>query len=144
MMRMFLVLALATSSVALVAPRSPKPNIPSKDFIREAEIKHGRVALLSGGVLSGLLASGVEHPTQALESLPPMVQLMFFSAIGLAEAAVYLPRLSTGFSLKDGIEPGKMFARISATQQARDVELVVTRLAMIAVFAFMLHDVSSS
>ena len=134
---------LVSTSYAFVAPApNSRPKIPSDDFVKDAEIKHGRVALVSGAVLASLASAGIEHPTAALSQSPLDAQLMFFSAIGVAEAATYLPRLSYKFSLRDGVVPGELIPRVKAEPWLARLELNVSRVAMMTVFLYMLYDVS--
>jgi hypothetical protein len=138
-----LVASLVSSS--FVIPRGPPPplpktKIPSDAFVMDAEVKHGRVALVSGAVLAALSANGFEHPTSVLASQPSSTQLVFFSGIALAEAALYLPRMEGMFSLKEGILPAKLLPA-SPTEASSKAELIACRVGMIAVFAYMLFDV---
>lgn len=132
----------STSHAFVVPPPPPYPKIPSDAFVRDAEIKHGRVALVSGTVLASLASAGIEHPTAVLSQCPNDAQLVFFSAIGMAEAATYLPRLSSMFSLRDDAVPGEVIPRVKAEPWLTGVELNVSRVAMIAVFLYILYDVS--
>lgn len=132
---------LVSASHALVVPTTP-PKVPSEAYVRDAEIKHGRVALVSGAVLASLASTGIEHPTAALSQCPIDVQLMFFSLIGITEAATYLPRLSSKFSLRDGVVPGELIPLVKAGSWLTQIELNVSRVAMLSVFLYMLYDVS--
>lgn len=134
------------SSCAFVSSQgatTKPPKVPTDDFVRDAEIKHGRVALVSGAVLAGLASTGFEHPTSALAHASVDTQLFFFSAIGVAEAATYLPRMSSMLSLRDGIVPGELIPRISADPLLEEIELNASRAAMMAVLLYMLIDVAS-
>lgn len=134
---------LVTISHAFVVPPPPTvPKIPSDAFVRDAEIKHGRVAMVSGTVLASLTAAGIDHPTAALSHCPVDAQVLFFSAIGIAEAATYLPRLSSMFSLRDDAVPGELIPRVTAEPWLSRMELNVSRVAMITVLLYMLYDVS--
>ena len=141
----FLATALSTAGAAFVSPRGPPltpppSQVPSKGFIKDAELKHGRVALVSGAVLAALSSAGVAHPTAALATMPLQDQLLFFSAIGVAEAATYLPRLDGMFSLKDTVFPGRLLPWASPTTGAREFELNTCRAVMLLVFAYMVAD----
>ena len=144
-MRTTLLLAtIALTSSAFVVPRGAPPplkKIPSESFVADAEIKHGRVAMVSGAVLATLAANGFDHPTAVLSQCSTELQLMFFSAIGVAEAATYLPRLSSMFSLKEGVVPGQVFPRLTADAAVTSVELNLSRVIMMSVFLYMLYDV---
>lgn len=132
---------LVSASHALVVPTTP-PKVPSDAFVRDAEIKHGRVALVSGTVLASLASMGVEHPTAALSQCPIDAQLIFFSLIGMTEAVTYLPRLSSKFSLRDGVVPGELIPRVTAEPWLARFELNLSRVAMMTVILYMLYDVS--
>lgn len=137
-----LLLLVTISHAFVVPPPSNRHKIPSDDFVKDAEIKHGRVAMVSGTVLSSLASAGIEHPTAALSQCPMDAQLIFFSAIGIAEAATYLPRLSSMFSLRDDAVPGELIPRVTAEPWLSRIELNVSRVAMITVLLYMLYDVS--
>ena len=139
-------LALVLSVAGMVLPSTPsrpaQTKIPSDGFLREAEIKHGRVAMVSAATLGTLSALGVEHPAQALSSSPASQQILFFSLVGLAEAATYLPRFAAAFSLKDGIVPGVFppGRRAEEDLPALVAEDVAGRAAMLATAAFLVLD----
>lgn len=139
-----LLAAIALSSSAFVAPRGTPPPlkaVPSESYVADAEIKHGRVAMVSGAVLATLAANGFAHPTAVLSQSSTELQLMFFSAIGVMEAATYLPRLSSMFSLRDGVVPGQVFPKISPSAALVSVERNLSRVIMMSVFLYMLYDV---
>lgn len=138
-----ILVTIVSTSCAFVTPPPPsRRKIPSDAFVTDAEIKHGRVALVSGAMLAALASAGIEHPTVALSQCSIDTQLEFFSAIGLAEAATYLPRLSSMFSLRDDAVPGKLIPMVKAETWLTKTELNVTRVAMLVVFLYMLYDVS--
>ena len=66
----------------------------------------------------------------------------FFSLIGMTEAVTYLPRLSSKFSLRDGVVPGELIPRVKAEPWLARFELNVSRVAMMTVILYMLYDVS--
>lgn len=135
-------LLVVSTSHAFIVPSPSYPKIPSEAFVRDAEIKHGRVALVSGTVLASLASMGVEYPTAALSQCPIDAQLIFFSLIGMTEAVTYLPRLSSKFSLRDGVVPGELIPRVKAEPWLARFELNVSRVAMMPVILYMLYDVS--
>lgn len=139
-----LCLFVSISHAYMVPPRIPSQSqkIPSDAFVTDAEIKHGRIALVSGAVLATLASVGIEHPTAALSQCSIDTQLDFFSAIGIAEAATYIPRLSSMFSLRDDAVPGKLIPGVNARPGLTRIELNVSRSAMLAVFCYLLYDVS--
>lgn len=134
-------LLVVSASHAFVAPPPLYPKIPSDAFVRDAEIKHGRIALVSGAVLVTLASAGIEHPTAALAQSSIETQIDFFSAIGIAEAATYIPRLSSMFSLRDGVVSGRLITGVNAKPELLRIELDVSRCAMLAVFFYLLYDV---
>ena len=139
-----LVSVIAISSSAIVAPRGtppPLPRIPSESFVADAEIKHGRVAIVSSVVLASLAANGFEHPTAVLSQCSTDLQLFFFSAIGILEAVTYLPRLASMFSLRDGVVPGQVFPQRAADATLSSLELTLSRVIMVSVFMYMVSDV---
>lgn len=123
-------------------PRAATPP-PSLDFVREAEIKHGRVAMVAGGVLAALAARGVAHPATLLSECDEATQLVFFSLVGVAEAATYLPRLGDRFTLRDGVVPG-VFGATSPPATAASAEDAAGRVAMLVVAAFVALDAAAA
>ena len=98
-------------------------------FVREAEFKHARVALLAVPTLGIMSSMGIEEPVKWLSTQPLDTQLGFFSAAALVESAT-LARLGPNFSLKDGLVPGNFFNDKNVT--AVDLELMSGRVAMLA------------
>lgn len=135
-----LLASLATAFRVAPPPRIRRASVPSDGFKREAEIKHGRVAMTSAVALAALAASGFEHPATVLSQCPVEQQLLFFSSIGVAEAATYLPRLGPAFSLKEGVVPG-VFGSVGPIASNTNVEDAVGRAAMCGVAAFLAKDV---
>lgn len=126
------------------------PPVPTPGFVREAEMKHGRVAMTAGLVLAALAAGGCDHPTAALARCTVSQQILFFSGVGVAEAVTCLPRLGPRFSLKDGLQPGRLFWN---TEDAEDAEAYATtvatedavgRIAMLGVFAYLVADTAAA
>lgn len=113
--------------------------LPSSSFIRDAEIKHGRVAMTSAVVLSALADQGFEHPSAVLSQCSISEQAMFFSGIGLLESSVYLPRLSYGFRLKSDVTEGNIFGG-DPPPNLSYLEDMWGRIAMLGVATFMLAD----
>ena len=139
----FVPAALGLSSVSSGAlPPGPTPG-----FVREAEIKHGRVAMTAGLVLASLAAGGYDHPTAALAGCTVAQQTLFFSGVGVVEAATYLPRLGPRFSLKEGLQPGRLFWDTEddeAYATAVATEDAVGRIAMLGVFAYLVADTAAT
>lgn len=97
-------------------------------FVREAELKHARVALLTVPTLGIMSTMGIEEPVKWLSTQPLDTQLGFFSTAALVESAS-LARLGPNFSLKDGLVPGNFFNDKNVTV---DLELMAGRVAMLA------------
>ncbi len=97
-------------------------------FVREAELKHARVALLAVPTLGIMSSMGIEEPVKWLSTQPLDTQLGFFSTSALVESAS-LARLGPKFSLKDGLVPGNFFNDKNVTV---DLELMSGRVAMLA------------
>jgi hypothetical protein len=139
-MKAIALLLLASSAAGLRSP-SPRVVVPSPAFVRDAEIKHGRVAITSALVLSTLSAQGFDHPSAVLSQCSVSDQALFFSAIGLLEALVYLPRLENRFRLREGIEEGRIVeSKLPTPKGLLLIEDVTGRLAMLGVAAFLVLD----
>ena len=121
------------SSIAVVLVASSGLTVtPSvhTNWLKEAEKKHGRVAILSIPALIAI--SGSNHgidPVPWLNSQPVDTQLFFYSTAGVFEA-FNLRRFGKGFTLKEGEVPGKLF-NVTARPNLELVENVVGRAAMV-------------
>ena len=98
-------------------------------FVREAELKHARVALLAVPTLGIMSSMGIEEPVKWLSTQPLDTQLGFFSTAAVVESAS-LARLGPNFSLKDGLVPGNFFN--DDDEVTVDLELMSGRVAMLA------------
>ena len=114
--------------------------VPPDGFVRDAEIKHGRVAMTSAATLATLSQLGFDHPSRVLSECSLESQLLFFSVLGIVESATYLPRLDLGFTLKRGVEPGNVLGIETCDEVLVDVEDFMGRTCMISVAAFMILD----
>ena len=143
--------ASAFASPRTLSPRMLSPrmvtdrrvaSVPTDPFVREAEIKHGRVAMTAAGVLAALAAHGVSNPTSALNDLPAHEQLLFFASVGALEAGTYLPRVRSFGRLADGVTPGRFLPADFPPPPTLAVrcEDAAGRLAMCCVLPFMVHD----
>ena len=81
--------------------------IPTPEFIKDAEKKHARVAMLALPALVALSTIDPE-PTSWLARQPIDVQLSLFSGAGILEAALTFPRLGPMFALKPDAIPGNI------------------------------------
>lgn len=155
--RLLVPLALLAPSVAMTAfapaprgPTAPRPPTrpprhrgPMQDFVREAEKKHGRVALLALPTLAALpLLTGDPEPASYLLRQPAEVQLTFFSAGGLLESCA-LARLGPGFSLKPGVVPGVVPPLRAPTPALDAAEDALGRGAMLATTAMLALSLES-
>lgn len=104
--------------------------LPATPWLREAEKKHERVALLALPSLGVIAAATGEDPVPWLSHQPVDTQLVFFSTAALVEAAS-LRRFEKGFRLKDSVVPGVWGAR-NATPWMEELEDGAGRVAMLA------------
>lgn len=112
-----------------------------KNFVRDAEIKHGRTALLALPALAAISSLTGENPVTYLSSQSLDTQVNFFTAAGLVEAG-YLSRFGPKFSLKEGVEPGKFVSNIVPDKNLVFLEDVAGRAAMLGVSAYMLSNLA--
>lgn len=115
-------------------------NPPFSDkWIKEAEKKHSRVALLAVPCLIGISAiTGGDDPVQFLNSQPASTQLIFYSAAGILES-LNLKRFDKGFALRPEEEPGKLLP-LEASKEWHDVEDWTGRLSMLIALGFLLNS----
>ena len=115
-------------------------------WLKEAEKKHSRVALLALPTLFALKQSGVEDPVSWLSSQSISTQIDFFSTAGILEAGVSLPRFENRFELKKNLTPGNITGKIlrSDFEIALDrFETGLGRMAMICTAVWLLLSVMS-
>lgn len=109
-------------------------------YLYETEKKHARVAMLALPSLVALRAQGVDVPAAWLATQPLDVQIDFFSAAAITEAAFTLPRYNdTSFKLRDDIVPGK-FVNTDPSALVDDLETSVGRASMLLTLAWMIRD----
>ena len=99
-------------------------------FIKEAEFKHARVAMLSLPAFAALSYSGVDEPVKWLSQQPLETQLAFFATAGAVEGAT-LTRFGPNFSLKQEFDPGNVLGVGNVSAASVDSELYVGRAAML-------------
>ena len=140
-MRVLALLAtLSTASAFAPAPRGPRVRTPpTPAYVRDAERKHGRVALLA---LPTLLALSTVDPDPAsyLARQPVDTQLLFFSVAGILEAAS-LPRLGPRYALR--VSPGN-YPPLKPMPALDAAEDAAGRAAMLGVTAFLLTSFLAS
>jgi hypothetical protein len=112
-------------------------NVDSR-FVREAEFKHARAALLAVPTLGIMSTMGVEEPVKWLSSQPVDTQLVFFSTAAVLESAS-LVRLGPNFSLKNGLVPGDFFN--GDDKVSTDLELMSGRVAMLVAAGMLVSGV---
>lgn len=122
---------------ALAFVAKPVTQIPSKDFVRDAEIKHGRVALLALPTLAALSLVDPD-PVTLLSRQDAGTQLTFFATSGLVEA-LSLSRLGSNFTLRDGVTPGN-FPPLRASPAFQDAEDVAGKAAMLATTVWLISS----
>ena len=137
--------ALTLLQVDAFAP-TPKPtltsSVPSKEFLRESEVKHGRVAMLALPTLAAISLFDSD-PVTFLSRQSVSDQLTFFSTYGVLESALTLPRLGNKFSLKEGLVPGKIipFKKYVPGKNLQQFEDLSGRAAMVVAFAILAQRV---
>lgn len=118
----------STASALQLTP----PSAGSKEFqwLREAEKKHARVALLAAPSLAAIsAATGGADPVPWLNAQPASTQLIFYASAAFVET-VNLRRLEGLFSLKDDEEPGKLLP-VEASEPWHTAEDGAGRVAML-------------
>ena len=109
---------------------------------KEAEKKHGRVAMLAVPALVAIGASGAaEEPVRWLSQQPVDAQALFFSAAGIVEAGTGLPRLGYNFTIKEGILPGVYTPFPPPGPRLDAAETLVGRVAMLVATAMLVQGV---
>ena len=114
-----------------------------KSWVREAEKKHSRVAILAVPTLAGIYAAtGGSDPIQWLNHQDAAAQISFYSVAGVLES-VNLRRLGPGFRLRKGEEPGKVLpVKASVTWHA--LEDATGRIAMLTAAGIFVLSILTS
>lgn len=120
-------------------PLTPNGGVPSAAFVREAEIKHGRVALLALPALAAVAAATGADPVRYLSMQPVPAQLAFFAAAGTLEGVTFA-RLGPAFSLREDAVPGKLWD-VPHPPALAHAEDAAGRAAMLAAAAVLALDV---
>ena len=136
-MRSVLCLVLFGSVAGYSLPPRLPPQIPSEGFVREAEKKHARTALLALPTLATIYGATGHNPVTYLSEQSADVQAGFFVVAGLMET-VGLSRLAPGFGLADGVEPGNWGVE-TVDPQLDELEDGLGRVAMLATTLTMLY-----
>ena len=114
---------------------TPTPQPFSKGWVKEAEKKHSRVALLAVPSLMTIAAMTGEDPVPFLNHQPVTTQLLFYTTAGILES-FNLKRFDKGFRLKDGEEPGKLLP-LKASEELQNIEDWAGRLAMLVATGYL-------
>ena len=116
-------------------------------WLKEAEKKHSRVALLALPTLFALKQNGATDPVTFLSSQTLSTQVNFFAMSGFLEAGVSLPRFRNYFELKPGLEPGNIVQRNSSdTKIEMELDRVETglgRLAMVSTIVWLIMSLAA-
>lgn len=136
-MNVFLTLLSLSAASAFTTPTSPW----SSTWLREAEKKHARVALLAVPTLVAIGAATGDDPVGWLNQQPAATQLLFYATAGVLES-YNLRRFDAGFTLKPSEEPGKLLP-VSASPEWDVAEDVAGRTAMVAAAGFFAHTLLS-
>jgi hypothetical protein len=141
-MRSILLVCMFAGTFAFSAKPGAKtmPKIPSAGFLREAEKKHARVALLALPTLGAIAASTGANPVTWLSTQPVSTQAMFFATAGVLEGFTFA-RLAPNFSLKEGIVPGKFLDVKDVDERSDAIEDGAGRIAMLTTTAVMLYGI---
>lgn len=100
-------------------------------WMREAEKKHARAAMVALPSLMLIASATGEDPVPWLNAQPAATQLGVYAAVGALEA-LNLRRLDRGFALKPGEVPGRVFPWVDAGAALHTIEDEVGRVAMLA------------
>lgn len=112
-------------------------------WMREAEKKHGRVAMLSLPTLAAIsMANHGMDPGPWLNAQPVSTQLVFYSTAGLLESA-NLRRFGKGFTLKEGETPGQLWGESLPPSSLETVEDWSGRVGMLASAGMLLDGLVS-
>lgn len=136
MNRSFVSLFLWTLSISATSGfvTLPTPSSPQGKWLREAEKKHARAALVALPVLTGL-STVTPDPVSWLNSQPASTQLLFYAGAAVLETW-NLRRLDKGFALKEDELPGNVLGcREAPTLDV--LEDIAGRSAMMVVFGML-------
>jgi hypothetical protein len=110
------------------------PSPVGESWAREAEKKHGRVAMVAVPTLLAIHMATGEDPVRFLNAQPASTQLTFYALAGTLES-LNLRRFDRGFALKPDAEPGKLLP-VDAPAQWRRAEDQAGRVAMLIAACF--------
>lgn len=133
---MNLVLAALLPTGLVMMPFTPPD--PGSPWTREAEKKHGRVAMLAFPALATLSSVTGSDPVVWLNHQPAATQILAYSLAGTLES-LNLARLGKGFSLREGETPGKLVPW-DVNPDLEVAEDVVGRVAMLATVPYFVNS----
>lgn len=109
-------------------------------WLREAEKKHGRVAILAVPALATISATnGGIDPVPWLNDQSSAAQLMFYASAGILES-FNLRRFNANFALRDGEVPGQLWD-VNVPAGVDHAEDFAGRFAMLAATAMFVSSV---
>ena len=117
----------------------PAPGTREFDWLREAEKKHARVAMIAAPSLATIALATGDDPVPWLNQQPAMTQLLFYSTAGLLES-LNLRRFDPGFKLRVGETPGRLLDTAPNRTNLDVLEDNVGRLAMLGVTSNLLSS----
>lgn len=143
----FYLLSSSTNTVKKVKSDIPK-------FVQEAELKHGRVAMVSSLIIPSLeLLNGNNPGINVLSSQPVNFQLSMLAVFACSEAGQLLKAyefpydLKTWFNMKDSHVPGeynfdplKLSNSTTSYTFYKDAELLNGRIAMLAAAGMLTQE----
>lgn len=136
-MRTLLTLAsLVLSQAFTTSGLSPK-------WMKEAEKKHARVALLAVPSLMTIAQATGEDPVAFLNSQPVATQLAFYSSAALLESLNLRRFGKDPFTLKDDEEPGKLLP-LAASPNLHAVEDWTGRIAMLVAAGYFANTLGEA
>lgn len=128
MIRKLVVCIMAVAAQSFSTPPLDKPFGGS--WIKEAEKKHGRAAMVALPTLALLVANGVNDPVNWLNVQPAETQLAFYSLCGALES-INLRRMDYPFKMKPDAEPGQVIPnRLPPLSLLAKTEDAASRMAM--------------
>ena len=134
MLRRALLCVVLSPTMAFTSPKLPA--VVSSNWLREAEKKHSRVALLAVPSLLAIRAATGDDPVGWLNQQPVASQLIFYATAGILES--YNLRRFDGLDLKADQLPGKLLP-FEASAEWHAAEDGAGRAAMLLATGFLVH-----
>jgi hypothetical protein len=117
-----------------------------RKFVLESEVKHGRIAMLSIPTFA-ILSQVDPDPVSLLSRQSVEFQAIFFSTIGVLEAATYFPRFEGVLQMRKDRMTGNFLPfplKLVVPPRLEKVEKDVGRGAMILSLLIMLQSVGQA